>query len=59
MITENGLLIDPSGKVSGRGAYLCKEQSCWQAAGQGKILSQALKSPLSENDLMILRQYRF
>ena len=30
--TESGVEIDPTGKKSGRGTYLCKTKSCWDAA---------------------------
>jgi hypothetical protein len=38
--------IDPSGKMSGRGAYLHDNRSCWQKALKG-ALANALKTELS------------
>jgi len=39
--------IDPTGKRSGRGAYICPEVECLKKALQGKRLEKALKSPIS------------
>jgi len=39
--------IDPTGKRSGRGAYICPEEECLKKALQGKRLEKALKSPIS------------
>lgn len=42
--------IDPRGKKSGRGAYLCKKQSCWEVAlekDRKNRLAHALKTALS------------
>ncbi len=35
--------IDPTGKRSGRGAYLCAERSCWETAIKRKAIARALK----------------
>lgn len=47
-----GIVIDPTGKLAGRGAYLHDRKSCWQAGLKG-ALAHALKTELSDND----RQY--
>lgn len=39
--------VDPTGKKSGRGAYLCKALGCWQAALKKDRLSRALKVKLT------------
>src|SRR4051812_47294561 len=39
--------IDPTGKKSGRGAYVCRSRSCWEKALKGKALETALKTTLS------------
>jgi predicted RNA-binding protein YlxR (DUF448 family) len=40
--------IDPSGKQSGRGAYVCAEKSCWEVALKRHSLERALKVSLDE-----------
>ncbi|HPH95400.1 MAG TPA: YlxR family protein [Anaerolineaceae bacterium] len=47
--TENGVVLDPSGKMNGRGAYLHQLRSCWERALKG-ALAHALKAELSESD---------
>ena len=44
---ENGIQLDPTGKLPGRGAYLHEDPACWQAALKGNRLAQALKTELS------------
>ena len=38
--------IDATGKLAGRGAYLCKRRSCWEQALKRKALDRALKMTL-------------
>jgi predicted RNA-binding protein YlxR (DUF448 family) len=45
---EGTVEVDPSGKRSGRGAYLCKKQSCWEVALKRHSLQNALKIKLDE-----------
>jgi predicted RNA-binding protein YlxR (DUF448 family) len=47
--TPNGVQVDPTGKLIGRGAYLHDRKSCWERALKG-ALSAALKIELSEED---------
>jgi len=48
--TEMGLRIDPSGKLEGRGAYLCEKVSCWEQAVNSQMLGKALRMALTDND---------
>jgi len=45
----DGVLVDPTGKLAGRGAYLHDRRSCWQSGLQGS-LARALKTELSADD---------
>lgn len=40
-------IIDPTGKVSGRGAYICPSPTCIQRALKEKRLARALRSETS------------
>jgi len=42
--------IDPTGKKSGRGAYLCRTRECWNSAIQKKTVDYALKTTISTED---------
>ncbi|MCL2549164.1 MAG: YlxR family protein [Symbiobacteriaceae bacterium] len=46
---EGEILIDESGKKSGRGAYLCPQVSCLQAAVKAKRLQRVLETPIPED----------
>ncbi|HEX2620653.1 MAG TPA: YlxR family protein [Phototrophicaceae bacterium] len=54
--TENGLLVDPSGKHSGRGAYLCDNPTCWERAIASDTLAKALRLSLTGDDRVRLQQ---
>lgn len=49
--------VDPTGKLAGRGAYLCRARTCWDSALQGGRLGLALKTQLEAADLATLRTY--
>ena len=49
--------VDPTGKVAGRGAYLCKARPCWQGPALGHKLNAALKTTLTAEDLAALHAY--
>ncbi len=45
----DGVLVDPTGKVAGRGAYLHDRRTCWEAGLRGS-LAHALKVNLTADD---------
>ena len=47
--TADGVKVDPTGKLAGRGAYLHDRRSCWEAGLEGS-LAHALKMDLSAAD---------
>jgi hypothetical protein len=51
-----GVQIDPTGKLAGRGAYLHNSRSCWEKGLKGS-LPHALKVDLTREDLEHLRQF--
>jgi uncharacterized protein len=54
--TSEGLIIDPTGKAAGRGAYLHDRRSCWQQALKG-TLAHALKIELNDQDLEMILSF--
>lgn len=54
---QQGVQIDPTGKLAGRGAYLCRARSCWQKALHSTALSRALKTILTAEEMAELRSY--
>lgn len=55
--TEQGVEVDTTGKLAGRGAYLHPYQSCWQAVMRGGRIEQALRTRLSEENRQALLAY--
>jgi predicted RNA-binding protein YlxR (DUF448 family) len=55
--TPDGVLVDPSGKLAGRGAYLHASRACWEKGLKG-ALARALKTTLEEQDLARLHAYQ-
>jgi uncharacterized protein len=47
---DGHVMIDATGKKSGRGAYLCARLSCWENALKKKRLEQEFELTLSEED---------
>lgn len=54
--TNQGIFIDPGGKMAGRGAYLHNLKSCWERGLKGG-LAHALKAELSEDDKLRLTTF--
>ncbi|HMT20267.1 MAG TPA: YlxR family protein [Promineifilum sp.] len=49
---DGGVLIDPTGKQNGRGAYLCDQAPCWdKVIRQAGILNQALNAQVTDAEL--------
>ena len=41
------LKIDESGRLNGRGAYLCRDAACWTTALERGALARALEAPVT------------
>ncbi|MBL8145486.1 MAG: YlxR family protein [Anaerolineae bacterium] len=48
--TAGGVVVDPTGKMNGRGAYLCDKASCWQRVLTSDVLARALRATLTSQD---------
>jgi len=46
--TSGDVAVDPTGKASGRGAYLCADPACWSKALKSRAVQHALDVPSSE-----------
>jgi hypothetical protein len=51
-----GIFVDPTGKMAGRGAYLHEKRSCWEI-GMRNALTGALKTDLSTADKKRLTEF--
>ena len=48
--------VDPVGKMSGRGAYICKCVDCFDTAVKAKRLERAFKNRIPDDVYMKLRE---
>ncbi len=54
-----GVIIDPTGKQNGRGAYLCDQLVCWDKAIRDPgLLNQALNTELNAVEIEMLTAYK-
>ncbi|MDO8536728.1 MAG: YlxR family protein [bacterium] len=51
------VLLDVTGKMPGRGAYLCRSRACWQLASKKRILEHALHTPLQPEEKAALEEF--
>ncbi len=55
---DGHVALDPTGKRSGRGAYLCNAPACWEAALKRGVLPRALKiETIAEEDAQLLNDH--
>ena len=43
-VSENEIKLDPTGKLNGRGAYICKSKECLQKAQKTNALARAFET---------------
>ena len=53
--TADGVQVDPTSKLAGRGAYLHDRRECWERGLKG-ALAHALKTTLTSDDRTRLEQ---
>lgn len=53
---SEGVQVDETGKLAGRGAYLHNRRSCWEKGLKGP-LAHALKISLTTADTLLLQQF--
>lgn len=50
--TDRGVVVDPTGKLNGRGAYVCDQAACWdKLVRHAGLLNQALNAQVTEAEL--------
>lgn len=54
--SENVICLDETGKMNGRGAYLCKNMECLELALKSKGLERSLKTPIPQDILISLKE---
>jgi len=54
---EGDVRIDPTGRMNGRGAYLCDKPACWQRAITTPVLARALNAELAPESINALKEF--
>jgi predicted RNA-binding protein YlxR (DUF448 family) len=54
---EGAVVVDETGKLNGRGAYLCPQLSCWETAVDRKALDHALNTRITAEAHARLMEY--
>lgn len=55
---DKGIIIDETGKRSGRGAYLCRTKHCWNEGLKGNRLEYVLRATFTQEDRRNLESYK-
>ena len=55
--SPDGVCIDPTGRMPGRGAYLHEEKDCWEKALKRGALARALKTELTPAEIEALKAH--
>ncbi len=56
---ENGVVVDLKHNIEGRGAYICKDQNCFNKMVKNKALVRALKINIEEEKYNEIRGVMF
>ena len=55
---DEGLVIDPTGKRNGRGAYVCDQPLCWDKIVNTNLLASALKTEITTDEKAEINKQR-
>jgi predicted RNA-binding protein YlxR (DUF448 family) len=53
---DGQMKIDDSGRLAGRGAYLCRDAACWTLAAERGAIGRALEAPVPTELRAVLAQ---
>ena len=54
---DGGVAVDPTGRASGRGAYLCEDPACWESGIGRNRLDRTLKVAIPPEQKTALLAY--
>ena len=46
---DDGIVLDKTGKLNGRGSYICNDQECMNKLIKQKVLNKVLKTNVSQD----------
>jgi predicted RNA-binding protein YlxR (DUF448 family) len=53
-----GIVVDPTGKRNGRGAYVCDQSFCWDKIVTTNLLANALKTDITAEEKAEINKQR-
>lgn len=53
---DGSMTVDPKGKQPGRGAYVCRQQTCWQVGLNARVLARGFKAPVVTEEVTALQE---
>ena len=56
---DGEIFVDKTGKQNGRGAYVCKDQKCFEKLKKQKILNKTFKTDVDEKVYSMLEEDLF
>jgi uncharacterized protein len=56
-VSGEGVIVDTTGRKTGRGAYLCPAAECWESALKGGKLEYALRTRINTENREKLIEY--
>ena len=51
-----GFALDKTGKLNGRGAYICKSKECFDLLMKNKLLNKTFKMPVPEEEYQKIKE---
>ena len=55
--SDGSVVVDETGKLNGRGAYLCRQRCCWDSALAKNQVERALKTKVTAETRAQLREH--
>ena len=53
---DNGFALDKTGKLNGRGAYICKSKDCFDLLMKNKLLNKTFKMSVPEEEYQKIKE---
>ena len=57
--TDDGFVLDKTGKMNGRGSYICKDEECIKKLFKQKVLNKVFKTNITEENYSNLKEQFF
>ena len=54
--SDSGFALDKTGKLNGRGAYICKSKDCFDLLMKNKLLNKTFKMPVPEEEYQKIKE---